>query len=96
MEKFNTDFILSGAIDDSITQWLDTGKVQSGNFTPGMRYGIDAQNNIGYINLFCGKLSIHWLEIFDKRTSDSSGKHQDSSLWGASILEVIIGQYIKL
>lgn len=61
-----------------------------------MRYAIDAQNRIGYINLFCGKLSIHWLELFDKRTLEPGGKHQDSSLWGASILEVIIRQYIKL
>ena len=96
MEKLNTDFILSNATADSITQWLDKGIVRSGDFPPEMRYAVDAQNKIGYMNLFCGKLSIHWLELFDKQTPETGGKHQDSSLWGALILEVIIQQYIKL
>lgn len=78
IEKLNTDFILSNAIADSITQWLDKGIVRSGDFPPAMRYAVDAQNKICYINLFCGKLSIHWLEFFDKLTPESSVIHQDS------------------
>ena len=57
MKKFNTNYILSNAIADAVTYWLDSGQVPQGKFPPAMWEALDAQENIGWIHLFCGKLS---------------------------------------
>ena len=52
MKKFNTDYILSNAIADSVTYWLDSGQVPQGKFPPAMWEALEAQENIGWKHLF--------------------------------------------
>ena len=58
---------------------------------------LDAQENIGWIHLFCGKLSWKWLLLYDSQTPpDQRGIFNESYLWGAAIIETILWQYIEL
>ena len=46
MEKQSTDHILSDTISRSVIYWLDKGQVQSGMFSPEIRYAINDKNEI--------------------------------------------------
>ena len=54
MDKFNTDYVLSNAIADSVTYWLDSGQVPQGKFPQAMWEALEAQENIGWMHLFGG------------------------------------------
>ena len=93
MKKFNTNYVLSNAIADAVTYQLTSGQVPQGKFPPAMWAALDAQENIGWIHLFCGKLSRKWLLLYDSRTPpDQHGSY----LWGAAIVKTILQQYIEL
>ena len=97
MKKFNTDYVLSNAIADPVTYWLNSCKVPRGKFPPAMWEALEAQENIGWIHLFCGKLSRKWLLLYDSRTPpDQREIFNKSYLWGAVIIETILWQYIEL
>ena len=91
MQKFNTNYILSNAI------WIDKGYVPERKFTPEMREALEEQKNIGWINLFYGKISKKWLLLYDSWTPPNErGIFNDRYLWGATIVETIIRKYIEL
>ena len=53
MENLNTDYILTNTLASAITYWLDIGCVPKRKFPPAFQHAIQAQDRIGWINLFC-------------------------------------------
>ena len=72
------------------------------NYYIGSNYQFHAalitQGNIGWSHIFAGRISQEWLSHFetDADTRTRTSKIKESYLWGASIVEVILTQFIHL
>jgi hypothetical protein len=57
---------------------------------------IRSQETIGWRHLFAGWISQEWLQLQTESTTITNVRKCHSSVWGASIVEVLLSQFIKL
>ena len=56
-----------------------------------------SQRRIRWQHMFAGKLSSQeWLYLPEERTNTTTTRKQDSYTWGASIVQILLSQYIVL
>ena len=103
MKNKNTGYALEDTIATVLTQWLDTGKVELDTFPHRFHDAINTQSMIGWVNFFSGRISQHWLSLFEEtrttQTFNTEGEKQryyDGTVWGAAIVEHTLRSHIKL
>jgi hypothetical protein len=96
LSTLETDFALGETLCTAIAEWLDTGKVDISKYPIKYENAIISQENIGWRHFFGGKISQEWLNLQSESTNKTSNKKQDSYIWGASIAETTLKNFIDL
>jgi len=79
-----------------IAEWLETEHVDIEEYPVRFHPAIKSQSIIGWRHLFAGRLSQEWLLLQEESTTVTTVRKRHSSVWGASIIEVLVVQFIKL
>jgi hypothetical protein len=79
-----------------IAEWLETEHVDIEEYPVRFHPAIKSQSIIGWRHLFAGRLSQEWLLLQEASTTVTTVRKRHSSVWGASIIEVLVVQFIKL
>ena len=94
---------LSDTLARTITSWLDTGTVNASKYDRRYHDAINSQNSIGWMNLFSGRISQKWLELYEetmieRRTEEEQKhfKHYNGYIWGTALVEKILRKHIEL
>ena len=103
MKQRNTGGALQDLLATALTQWLDTGKVDVDSFPQSFHNAINTQSMIGWMNFFGGRISKHWLTLYETTriipaTKEEAATHRyyDGTVWGAAIVEHTLRSHIKL
>ena len=96
LEYLETEFGIGEGMCTAIAEWLETGTVDETNYPPRFTRAITSQNMIGWRHLFGGKLSQEWLKLQEESKRKTKGHKRNSFVWGASIIEVILSNFIEL
>ena len=91
----NIDDSLVDVIANCITDWMDTGTVNHTKYNNKYNTAITAQQQIGWRQLFMGKISKEWLTL-QQSYKDSQGNTRDATMWSATLIEICLRQYIEL
>jgi hypothetical protein len=57
---------------------------------------LKSQEKIGWRHLFAGRISQEWLILQGNSTTTTKIRKRHNSVWGASIVEILLSQFIKL
>ena len=99
MKKKRTGHALTDHLRSVATEWLDTGVVIVDNYPPPIRPTLTSQANIGWYNMFRGRLSNRWLQRYESTKSPTSTEGTrpcESFVWGAKITELLLRFHIKV
>ena len=96
LEYLETEFSIGETLCTSISEWLETGVVDVNNYPTRFHAAINTQTMIGWRHFFAGRLSQDWLHLQETARPRTEERQNDSYVWGASIVEVTLSQYIKL
>ena len=78
-----------------ITDWLDSQTVSIEKYPEAYHPAIITQQNIGWRQMFMGKLSQEW-ETLQGPTCTSAGTIRPTYLWSTSIIEILLNLTIEL
>ena len=95
METLDTKYIVSNTLCSCLTEWFEHGHINMSKYPEITHTAIRTQNEIGWRQLFNGKLAISWLTLQGRATT-STGKIREEYIWGASIVEVFLKMMIEL
>jgi hypothetical protein len=96
LEYLETEFAITETMCTVIAGWLETETVDIDNYPVRFHAAIKSQDSIGWQHLFAGRLSQEWLLLQEQSTTVTKVQKRHSSVWGASIVEVLLSQFIKL
>ncbi|OEU21556.1 hypothetical protein FRACYDRAFT_235180 [Fragilariopsis cylindrus CCMP1102] len=96
LEYLETESEIGEGMCTAIAEWLETGTVDETKYSPRFTRAITSQNMIGWRHLFGGKLSQEWLKLQEESKRKTKGHKRNSFVWGASIIEVILSNFIEL
>jgi hypothetical protein len=96
LEYLETEFSIGETLCTSISEWLETGTVDVDKYPARFHDAITTQTTIGWRHFFAGRLSQGWLQLQETARPRTEERQNDSYIWGASIVEVTLSQYIKL
>ena len=95
MKTLTTNYEVEETFMTALCDWMENNKVDRSKFPPRFKAALKTQDHIGWRHVFSGKISQHWLKLQgDVQLED--GKVRNDYIWGASILEVILGKTIAL
>jgi hypothetical protein len=80
----------------AIAEWLETATVDRANYPVKCHKAIQSQRRIGWRHIFAGKLAQEWLYLQEESTNTTTGRKRDSYIRGASIVQILLSQYIAL
>ena len=98
-KKIQTCDTLTDHLCSVITEWLDTGVVQVQRYPKPIRATLLSQTDIGWYNMFRGRLSNQWLQQYESTKSRSSKEGTrpcEPVVWGAKIIELLLRFHIKV
>ena len=92
---------LSETLTTIIATWMEHGIVDVNKFPDKYHNAINSQQNIGWNQLFMGRISQEWIQLYEDSYErpticTKSPKFYDGYVWGAAIVETIIRQIIIL
>jgi hypothetical protein len=79
----------------ALCDWMENNEVDINKFPPRFKAALSSQDHIGWRQVFSGKLSQHWLQLQGDVTLND-GKVRNDYIWGASIVEILLGKIIEL
>ena len=95
MKIIDTKFDVAETFMTALCDWMENGAVDTTNFPLKFGAALLSQEHIGWRHVFSGKLSQQWLQLQgDVQLQD--GKVRNDYIWGASIVEVLLGKLIEL
>jgi hypothetical protein len=80
----------------AIAECLETATVDRAKYPVKYHKTIQSQRRIGWRHVFAGKMSQEWLYLQEESTNTTTGQKIDSYIWGASIVQILLSQYIVL
>ena len=95
MEYLETDFGLMETFCQAVTEWFDNEKVDIDKYPVKHHRALITQNNIGWRQIFMGRISQDWLKIQESNMT-TNGTRWEAHIWGASVVEVSITSFIEL
>lgn len=96
LEYLETEFSIGETLCTSLSEWLDTGLVDTDKYPRRFHDAINTQTTIGWRHFFSGRISQEWLHLQAQAKPRTEERQNDSYVWGASIVEVTLSQYIQL
>ena len=91
-----TDFPLAETLCTTVAELIETEKVMISKYPTQFHKAIKSQSHIGWQHIFSGKISQEWLKLQEQSTNATVGQKRLSYVWGASIVELLLNQYISL
>jgi len=91
-----TDFSPEETLYTVVEEWLETESVNISKYPTRFHQAIQSQSLIGWRHLLSGKISQEWLKLQETSTKVTIGRKRLSYVWGASLAEVLLKQFIKL
>jgi hypothetical protein len=79
----------------ALCDWMENNEVDINKFSPRFKAALTSQDHIGWRQVFSGKLSQAWLRLQGDVTL-KDGKVRNDYIWGASIVEILLGKIILL
>ena len=95
LQQLGTKPGLIDVLCSTITDWFDTQNVTTKKYSKQYHRAIVSQSNIGWRQIFMGKLSQEW-EKLQGPTKTAQGKTRPAYLWGASLVEISLNYMILL
>jgi hypothetical protein len=77
----------------ALCDWMENNEVDINKFPSKFKTALASQEHIGWRHVFSGKLSQHWLRLQGDVTL-KDGKVRNDYIWGASIVEILLGKII--
>jgi hypothetical protein len=96
LDKMETESELQGMLSSAIAEWLEKATEDRTKYPVKYHKAIKSQRRIGWRHLFAGKLSQEWLYLQEESTNTTTGRKRDRYIWGASIVQILLSQYIAL
>jgi len=95
MKAIDTKYDVEETFMTALCDWMENNEVDITKFPSRFKDALTSQEHIGWRHVFSGKLSQHWLRLQgDVQLED--GKVRNDYIWGASIVEVLLGKIIAL
>ena len=95
--KMETELELKEMFGSAIAEWLEIATADRAKYPVNYHKTIWSQRRIRWQHMFAGKLSSQeWLYLPEERTNTTTTRKQDSYIWGASIVQILLSQYIVL
>jgi hypothetical protein len=91
-----TDFSLGETLCTAVAEWIETETVDINKYPEKYHKAIKSQHHIGWRHMFSGKISQEWLRLQEQSTKVTTGHKRLSYVWGASIVEVLLKQFVLL
>jgi hypothetical protein len=91
-----TDFSPEETLYTVVEEWLETESVNISKYLKRFHQEIQSQSLIGWRHLLLGKISQEWLKLQETSTKVTICRKRLSYVWGASLAEVLLKQFIKL
>ena len=97
LDKMETESELKEMFGSAIAEWLEIATADRAKYPVNYHKTIWSQRRIRWQHMFAGKLSSQeWLYLPEERTNTTTTRKQDSYIWGASIVQILLSQYIVL
>jgi len=80
----------------TLAEWLESETVNVNKYPKRFHKAIKNQATIGWRHFFSGKLATEWLVLQEESATKTKGEKRASYIWGASIVEVALLQFIEL
>ena len=90
-----TDKGVTNALCTAITEWFDTKEVKLVNYDPKYHQALITQTNIGWRQIFMGRLSQDWLTLQGSYTTDDD-IYRESYVMVSSIVEISLKKFMEL
>jgi hypothetical protein len=95
MKQLKTQAGILDTFCSALTEWFDSQKVTPSKYHVRYRKAIISQTNIGWRQIFMGKISQDW-ERLQGSTKVTDSTYRASYLWSASIVELSLTHFISL
>jgi len=95
MKSLSTKYSVEETFMTALCDWMEHGAVNFEKFPIEHKAALQSQDHIGWRHIFSGKLSQKWLAL-QGDVALEDGKFRNDYLWGASIVETILRQFIAL
>ena len=95
--ELNTHDDINGCLINCLDQWFKQGEVIPLDHPYAFRDVIWPQNQIGWDQLFVGKFTQEWLEVFNnlERSANKGCKKIDDYIWGVSLVQRVLTSVIS-
>jgi hypothetical protein len=95
MKSLETKYDIEETFMTALCNWMENNEVDLNKFPSRFKAALASQEHIGWRHVFLGKLSQYWLQLQgDVILKD--GKVRNNYIWGASIVEILLGKIIEL
>ena len=95
LDYLETDAGLTNTFCTAITEWFDTEQVTIEKYPIQYHRSLITQTNIGWRQLFMGRLSQEWLTLQGSYTT-TDDIYRESYIWVSSIVEISLNQFTEL
>jgi hypothetical protein len=95
MKALETKYKVEETFMTALCDWMENNEADINKFPPRFKAALSSQDHIGWQQVFSGKLSQHWLRLQGDVTL-KDGKVRNNYIWGASIVEILLGKIIEL
>ena len=97
-DKHKTDHKLKETMCMVIADWMENNTVDIYKFPQKYHDAMITQENIGWSHMFAGHISQEWIKLYkESRNTNTNENQQDQSyLWGASVVEVLLSEFVRL
>jgi hypothetical protein len=96
LDYLETEFAITETLCTAIAEWFETETVEIRKYPVRFHAALTSQETIGWRHLFAGKISQEWLLLQENSKTITQTRKRHSSVWGASIVEIMLSQFIKL
>ena len=98
IDKLKINHELTEVLCMVIADWMENNKVEINKFPQKYHDAMITQENIGWSHMFAGHISQEWIKLFEESGCANTNKkqHDQSYLWGASVVEVILSEFVCL
>jgi len=96
LDYLETEFAITETLCTVIAEWFETETVDITKYPIRFHAALKSQETIGWRHLFAGRISQEWLILQENSTTTTKIRKRHSSVWGASIVEILLSQFIKL
>ena len=98
LDKHKIDHELKETMCMIIADWMENNTVEINKFPQKNHDAMNTQENIGWSHMFAGHISQEWIKLHEdsRLTNNSKNQHDQSYLWGTTLVEVLLSKFVRL